>query len=140
MLSLLRLVAGLLFFEHGTLKILHFPADPLHAAPPPLTTELAIAGVLEFAGGLLIMAGVLTRPIAFLLAGEMAVAYWTVHARIGLYPAFNDGEPAILFCFIFLYLAAAGGGAWSFDRMVEPARAVHRRRRAQATMPASKAH
>ena len=115
--SLLRIVAGLLFLEHGTGKILGFPALPgLDKLPIPL---LYVTGLLELIGGALILIGLFTRPVAFVLAGFMAVAYWMVHFMMGgPFPAINGGEPAILFCFVFLYLAASGAGPISVDRAV----------------------
>jgi putative oxidoreductase len=114
-LSLLRIVAALLFIEHGTMKLFGFPYVE-GFTQPPLVSLLGLAAVLEALGGLLLLAGLFTRPVAFLLSGEMAVAYFMAHAPKGFFPALNHGEGAILFCFIFLYLAAAGGGAWSLDR------------------------
>ncbi len=110
LLSVLRIVSGLLFLEHGTVKLLGFPTSmgPL----PPL---MQFAGVLELVGGALLVLGLLTRPVAFIVAGEMAVAYFMSHMPKSVYPAMNGGDAAILFCFVFLYLSAAGGGAWSLD-------------------------
>jgi putative oxidoreductase len=120
LLSLLRIVTGLCFMEHGTAKLLSFPVDLSKPVPPvpSLTSMPGIAGVLELVGGVLIVLGLFTRPVAFLLSGEMAVAYWTVHAKRGLYPLLNGGDAAVLFCFVFLYLAAAGAGEWSLDRIL----------------------
>jgi putative oxidoreductase len=115
LLSLLRIVSGLLFLEHGSQKLLGFPAFPM-ASPSP-GSLLWVGGVLELVGGALILIGLCTRPIAFILAGEMAVAYWMFHASKGPFPALNMGDAAILFCFIFLYLSAAGPGPWSVDSM-----------------------
>ena len=113
-LSVVRIVAALLFMEHGMQKLFGFPTAPLH---PDVFSMLWFAAVLEFAGGLLLLVGFLTRPVAFLLSGEMAVAYWMAHAPRSPYPAVNGGDAAILFCFVFLYLAVAGAGAWSLDHM-----------------------
>nr|WP_295663140.1 DoxX family protein [Polymorphobacter sp.] len=113
-LAALRVMTALLYVEHGMIKLFGFPAG----APPgkvPLMGLFGVAGVLEFVGGLLILLGLFTRPVAFLLAGQMAVAYFMAHAPSSPYPAINHGEPAILFCFIFLYLSVAGPGAWSID-------------------------
>jgi putative oxidoreductase len=120
MLSVLRIVAGLLFVMHGTQKLFGFPPLPPGAAMPPfgLLSVLGVASILEVFGGLAIVLGVFTRPIAFLLAGEMAVAYFTVHFPQSFFPASNGGDPAVLFCFIFLYFAFAGGGEWSIDAMI----------------------
>ena len=113
LLSLLRIVTGLLFMEHGMQKLLGFPPSPMPM--PEAFTLLWVAGVLELVGGFLILIGLLTRPIAFILAGEMAFAYWMGHAPRSFYPAVNMGDAAILYCFVFLYLSAAGPGPWSVD-------------------------
>ncbi|HEX7966693.1 MAG TPA: DoxX family protein [Stellaceae bacterium] len=113
MLAVLRIMTGLLFLEHGTQKLLGFPPGPNPG--PPLFSLLGLQGVLELAGGLLIVLGLFTRPVAFILAGDMAVAYFMAHAPRSFFPAVNGGDAAILYCFVFLYLAAAGGGAWSLD-------------------------
>ena len=113
LLSLLRIVAGLQFLEHGTQKFLSFPLRA--GAAPELTSLLGVQGCLEIVGGVLIIVGLFTRPVAFILAGDMAVAYFMVHFARGFFPALNGGDSAILFCFVFLYLAAAGGGVWSID-------------------------
>lgn len=110
LLALLRIVAGLGFLHHGTSKFFNLPPFPM-----PLNPLLTLAGVLELVGGALIVLGLLTRPVAFVLAGMSAVAYFMVHAPKSLYPSVNGGEPVMLYCFIFLYLAAAGAGAWSVD-------------------------
>jgi putative oxidoreductase len=114
LLSLLRIVIGFLLMAHGTQKLFNFPpsAHPMAHLPPLLLT----AGVLESIGGLLILLGIFTRPVAFVLAGEMAVAYFRQHAPHGFWPILNMGELAVIFCFVFLYLAAAGGGPWSVER------------------------
>ena len=114
-LALLRIVAGLLFLEHATQKFLAFPIPfPLPGPLPPL---LIAAGVVELVAGGLITLGLFTRLAAFIAAGEMAAAYWMQHFPKSPWPAVNGGEGAILFCFIFLYLACAGAGAWSIDGM-----------------------
>jgi putative oxidoreductase len=113
-LSLLRIVAALLFMEHGLMKLFHFPG-PQPGAPDPLPPMLLVAAWLEIVGGGLIVLGLFTRPVAFILSGQMAVAYFLAHAPQGFYPALNMGEPAILYCFLFLYLAFAGPGEWSVD-------------------------
>jgi len=119
LLSLLRIVAALLLFEHGTQKLFGFPTPAAAAGGMPAAfTLIWYAAVLELAGGLLLLAGVFTRPVAFVLSGEMAFAYWLAHAPRAPFPVLNGGDSAILYCFIFLYLAAAGGGAWSLDRAV----------------------
>ena len=115
MLSVLRIVAALLFIEHGTQKLFGFPAPPASGLPAAFALGW-YAAILEFAGGLLLLAGLFTRPVAFVLSGEMAFAYWLAHAPRGPFPVLNGGDAAILYCFVFLYIAAAGGGAWSLDR------------------------
>jgi putative oxidoreductase len=113
MLAVLRIVTALLFMEHGTTKLLGFPPSEM---PAPAFLSLSwIAGVLELVGGALVLIGLFTRPVAFILAGEMAVAYWTAHAPQSFFPVVNGGDAAILFCFVFLYLVFAGAGAWSVD-------------------------
>ncbi len=119
-LSLLRFVAGLLLLEFGTMKILHFPYAEYFANVQPLTL-IWFAGLLELIGGALLVVGLFPRCAAFVLSGEMAFAYFMVHAPQGLYPALNEGLPAVLFCFVFLYLSAAGGGPLSLDRIVRRA-------------------
>lgn len=116
-LSVLRIIAALLFLEHGLQKLFSFPAPlPLPAGEVlhPFTL-LWYAGVIETVGSLLLAVGLFTRPVAFILSGEMAAAYFMAHAPRGFFPSLNGGDAAVLFCFIFLYLAAAGGGAWSAD-------------------------
>ncbi|KRA60039.1 DoxX family protein [Caulobacter sp. Root655] len=113
-LSLLRIVTALLFMEHGLMKLFHFPG-PQPGAPDPLPTMLVVAAWLEIVGGGLIALGLFTRPVAFILSGQMAVAYFLAHAPQGFYPAMNMGEPAVLYCFLFLYLVFAGPGEWSVD-------------------------
>jgi putative oxidoreductase len=111
-LALLRIVTGLLFLEHALIKLAGFPPG----GKPGLQdvgSYLWIAGIIELVTSVLVTVGLFTRLAAFVAAGEMASAYWTVHAKMGPYPAVNMGEAAILFCFVFLYLAAAGPGAWS---------------------------
>lgn len=115
-LSLLRIVAALLFMEHGLMKLLHFPA-PQPGAPDPLPTMLLAAAWIEVVGGGLLALGLFTRAAAFVCSGQMAVAYFTAHAPQGFWPALNGGEPAILYCFVFFYLIFAGGGAWGLDAM-----------------------
>ena len=113
MLSVLRIVAALLFMEHGTQKLLGFP--PSSNPGPALLSLSGIAGVLELFGGALLAAGLFTRPVAFILSGEMAFAYCIAHAPRSFFPILNGGDAAILYCFVFLYLAFAGGGPWSMD-------------------------
>jgi len=113
-LAILRIVTALLFIEHGTQKLLAFPA-PFPGGQPALLSLSGIAGLLETFGGLLVLVGLFTRPAAFLLSGEMAIGYWIAHAPRSFFPTLNGGDAAILFCFVFLYLAFAGPGAWSVD-------------------------
>lgn len=113
MLSTLRIVTALLFLSHGMSKIFGIPLSS--ASFPQPWTLFWIAGMLELIGGLLLLVGLFSRPVAFVLAGEMAIAYWLVHAPDNFWPALNDGEPAILFCFIFLYVLFRGPGPWSGD-------------------------
>ena len=117
LLSLLRIVTAFLFVQHGSAKLLGIPHvamfDDLRAG-----SLIGVAGMLELIGGTLLLVGFCTRPIAFLLSGEMAIAYFMAHASAGstLSPMLNGGESAVLFCFVFLFLAAAGGGPWGVDR------------------------
>lgn len=113
-LGLLRIVTALIFILHGTQKLFGFPAPPASGLPPAFTL-FWFGAILEAFGGLAILLGVFTRPVAFILAGEMAVAYWMFHAPRSLYPTLNGGDAAILYCFIFIYLVTAGAGAWSID-------------------------
>jgi putative oxidoreductase len=114
-LSVLRIVAALIFLEHGTQKLLGFPPHP---NPPGMGSLSWFAAIIEIVGGPLLALGLFTRPVAFLLSGEMAVAYWTAHAPRGLFPVLNGGDAAILYCFIFLYLVFAGPGPWSLDALM----------------------
>jgi putative oxidoreductase len=117
-LSLLRIAAALLFIEHGTQKYFGFPTPfpmgEIHAA-----SLLGMAGIIELIGGTLVLLGVFTRPVALLLSGEMAIAYFMMHAPQGFYPIANGGEAAILFCFVFLLIAAAGPGPWSIENVIK---------------------
>jgi len=115
LLSVLRIVAGLLFLEHGCVKILHFPTTmPI---PHDHTAIIMAAGYIELIGGALIVLGLFSRIAAFIASGEMAAAYWMVHFPMGgPFPSINKGGEAILFCFVFLYIAAAGPGAWALNR------------------------
>ena len=110
--SLMRIVVALLFLQHGTQKLFSIPPA---TNPPALGSLLGIAGVLEVCGGLLLVLGLFTRPVAFLLSGEMAVAYFLRHAPQGFWPLLNRGELAVLYGFVFLYISAVGGGIWSLD-------------------------
>lgn len=121
MLSVLRIVAAFVFMLHGTQKLFAFPtAEP--SQPVALMSLFGLAGILELVGGLLLLIGLFTRPVAFILAGEMAVAYFMVHFPQSFWPVLNQGEPAVLYCFIFLYLFAAGAGVWSVDAMMRERR------------------
>ena len=114
LLSVLRIMTGLLFLQHGTTKLLGIPATPMTGIPP--FSLPGVAGILELIGGVLIVLGLFTRPVAFILSGLMAVAYFYAHAPRGFFPILNGGELAALYSFVFLYLAAAGGGVWSVDK------------------------
>jgi putative oxidoreductase len=114
MLSILRIITSLLFLQHGLMKLVHFPA-PQPGVPVPLPAMLVVAGLVEVVGGLLLSFGLLTRIAAFFCAGEMAIAYFVGHATKSFWPGINGGDSAILFCFVFLYLVAAGAGPWSVD-------------------------
>jgi putative oxidoreductase len=119
-LSIVRIVAALIFMEHGTQKLLGFPPS---ANPAPALISLSgLGAILELVGGALLVLGLFTRPVAFILSGEMAFAYWMAHAPRSFFPVLNGGDAAILYCFLFLYLAFAGGGAWSVDRMISAKR------------------
>jgi putative oxidoreductase len=117
---LLRVVSGLLIFQAGAIKTFGWLGGiPPNGGTVPLMSQVGVGGWLEVIGGLLIMLGLLTRPAAFILSGEMAVAYWQFHfAGHGGWPAQNQGVPAVLLCFIFLYIAARGGGEWSLDALL----------------------
>jgi putative oxidoreductase len=124
---LLRVVTGFLFCLFGGLILFGwFGGIPGQPGRPPLLSQTGIGGVLEFFGGMAIMLGLFTRPVAFILSGMMAVAYWQFHAPSGRWPVQNQGVPAIMFCFVFLYMAAKGGGERSLDALI-------RRRRSHAT-------
>lgn len=110
-LSILRILAAATFLTHGTMKLFGWPAP----FPYPLNGMLYTAGILEVVGGALLLIGLFSRPVAFVLAGQMAFAYFLGHASGGFFPVLNGGEPALLFCFIFLYIAAAGPGPLSAD-------------------------
>jgi putative oxidoreductase len=111
--AVLRIIAALLFLEHGTAKLLGFP--PPATPGPALVSLLGLQGVIEIAGGLLLLVGLWTRPVAFILAGDMAVAYFMVHFPKNFFPMLNGGDSAVLFCFVFLYLFFRGAGPWSLD-------------------------
>ena len=115
LLSVLRIMTGLLFLEHGTGKLLGFPAGLPFIDKMPAGL-LYFTGTFELVGGVLITIGLFTRPVAFILSGFMAAAYFMAHFPTSFFPALNFGEPAVLYCFIFLYLTAAGPGPWALDR------------------------
>jgi putative oxidoreductase len=116
LLSVLRIVAAFLFMQFGTAKLFAFPAAIMPGGgTAPIASLVGIAAILEMFGGLFLLLGLFTRPVAFIVAGEMAVAYLYGHAPQGFWPVLNQGSPAILFCFIWLYLSAAGPGPWSLD-------------------------
>lgn len=117
LLSILRIMSGLLFLQHGTTKYLSFPASRM--SDVSAFSMSGAAGIIELIGGVLIVIGLFTRPVAFILSGTMAVAYFYAHFPKGFFPLLNGGELAALYCFVFLYIASAGGGALSVDRMRE---------------------
>jgi putative oxidoreductase len=124
LLSVLRIVVAGLFMEHGMAKLLHVPHvasfDNVH-----LMSLTGMAGMLELVGGLLLLIGLFTRPVAFVLSGEMAAAYFMAHASMSPSPLLNHGELAVVYCFVFLYFAFAGGGVWSVDAYRHRAAAGH---------------
>jgi putative oxidoreductase len=123
MLSILRIIVGLLYMEHGLAKIVGFPLQPNHKAYILFSLVPGLQGLLELVGGLLLAVGLYTRIVAFILAGNMAVAYFMAHSPRGFFPLLNGGELAIVYCFVFLYLWLAGSGEWSLDRLRAPASA-----------------
>jgi putative oxidoreductase len=118
MLSILRIVAGIVFVSAGTMKLFGYPPSPQPGPLPPPMSQMWIAGVLETFGGLAIVLGFLTRPVSFILSGEMAVAYFQAHFPQSIFPTINNGIPAVLYCFLFLYMTFAGAGPWSIDAMI----------------------
>jgi putative oxidoreductase len=121
MLAVLRIVTALVFLEHGTQKLLGFP--PASRPQPELFSLMGVAGVLEIGGGILLLLGLFTRPVAFVMSGFMAAAYFIGHASRDFFPVNNGGDAAILYCFVFLYFVFSGPGAWSIDKARTPARA-----------------
>ncbi len=115
LLSILRIVTAFMFIQHGTAKLFQIPHVPMFDGVQ-LMSLIGLAGVMEIGGGLLLLIGLFTRPIAFILSGEMAFAYFIAHAPHGFLPVLNGGEMAVEWCFVFLYMSAAGPGAWSVDR------------------------
>jgi putative oxidoreductase len=123
MLSVLRIVAGLIFITAGTTILFGYPPSPAPMPPITLTSQFGIGGLLEVIGGLAVMLGLFTRPVAFVLAGEMAVAYFQFHLPQSFFPTVNMGVAAVLYCFLFLYFTFAGAGPWSIDALI--ARSKH---------------
>ena len=117
--SLLRIVAAFMFIQAGTMKLFAFPVGmPPNGGTVPLISEIGLAAILETFGGALLLVGLFSRPVAFLLSGEMAVAYFQAHFPRGFWTILNGGQPAVLYCFIWLYVSAAGPGPWSIDSIV----------------------
>jgi putative oxidoreductase len=114
-LAFVRIVAGIVFISVGSMKLFNFPPSPM---PVPLLSQMGAGGVIEVIGGTLVVLGLLTRPTAFILSGEMAVAYFQFHAPQSVFPTTNQGIPAILYCLLFFYLVFAGPGAWSIDAIL----------------------
>ena len=117
-LSVLRIITGFLFIWHGSQKLFGFPASGQPAGDGSIPPMMLVAGSLELFGGLLFLIGLFTRPVAFILSGLMAVAYFMAHAPGGFLPIVNKGEPAVIYCFVFFYFVFAGGGAWSLDHLL----------------------
>ncbi len=116
--SVLRIVAAFMFLAHGMMKLFAFPAGvPPKGGTVLLISQSGLGGILEFFGGVLLLLGLFTRPVAFILAGEMAVAYFQFHFPRGFWPIVNQGELAVLYCFVWLYFSAAGAGPWSLDAL-----------------------
>ncbi len=115
-LSVMRIIVGFLLIAHGAQKLFGFLAPP-GMPGPALLSQIGIGGLLEFFGGGLLLIGLFTRPVAFILSGMMAVAYFQMHAPGGFWPLQNKGELAVLYCFVFLFFSVAGGGEWSVDRL-----------------------
>ena len=118
MLSILRIIAGLMFIFAGTMKVFNYPPMPPDQPPVELMSQIGIGGLMEVIGGALLTLGLFTRPVSFILAGEMAVAYFQFHAPSHFLPTVNMGVPAVLYCFIFLYFMFAGAGVWSIDELI----------------------
>lgn len=119
MLSVLRILSGLLFLEHGTAKYLRFPYVERYDLLDPISLT-GVAGLIELVLGPLLVLGLFTRPVAFILSGEMAAAYFISHAPRSFFPLLNGGDSAVLYCFVFLYFVFAGGGPWSIDALWRP--------------------
>src|SRR6266852_1483429 len=118
MLAIFRVIAGLVFMTAGTTIVFGYPPGPVGMPPFSLTSQMGIGGILEFVGGLAIVLGLFTRPVAFVLAGEMAVAYFQFHYPQSFFPTVNNGIPAVLYCFVYLYFMFAGAGPWSIDALI----------------------
>jgi len=116
-LSVLRIITALLFLQHGLAKLLGFPHVAMFDNLQPLSL-IGAAGVIEIVGSLLLLVGLFTRPAAFIMSGEMAVAYFMAHAPRGFFPILNQGELAVLYCLVFLFFAITGGGSWSLDNLI----------------------
>jgi putative oxidoreductase len=121
--SVLRIVAAFMFLQAGTVKLFGWPMAMPGGGTPPIMSQTWIGSWLEVVGGALLVAGLFTRPVAFLLSGEMAVAYFQFHFPQAFWPVVNQGQPAVLYCFIWLFFAAAGGGPWSLDALLANRRA-----------------
>jgi putative oxidoreductase len=121
LLSVIRIILAFLFIPHGAQKLFGFMAPPQWSTPP-IFSLVGVAGALEFFGGMLILLGLFTRPVAFILSGLMAVGYFMIHAPQGFWPLQNKGELAVIYCWLFLFLSVAGGGAWSLDRLFRRSR------------------
>ena len=117
LLSVLRIVAAVMFMQAGTVKLFGWPMAMPDGSTAAMMSQVWIGAVLELVGGALLIVGLFTRPVAFILSGEMAVAYWQFHAPQAFWPVVNQGQPAILYCFIWLYISAAGAGPWSLDAL-----------------------
>jgi putative oxidoreductase len=117
LLSVLRIVAAFMFTQPGTMKLFGWPTAMPGGGTVPLLSQMGIGGCMEIVGGTMLLLGLFTRPVAFILSGEMAVAYFQFHAPQSFWPIVNQGQPAVLYCFIWLYLSAAGGGPWSLDAL-----------------------
>ena len=115
--TVLRIVAAFMFITAGTTKLFGWPMAMPGGGTVPVASQMGIGAVMEIVGGALLLAGLFTRPVAFILSGEMAVAYFQFHAPQSFWPVVNQGQPAVLYCFIWLYLSAAGGGPWSLDAL-----------------------
>ncbi len=119
-LSILRIMSAFLFIPSGTMKLFAFPVGMPAGAPPlQVGSQMWIGAILELVGGALLLLGLFTHPVAFILSGMMAVAYWQFHSPAGFWPVVNKGAPAAMFCFVFLYLSAAGAGPWSVDALMD---------------------